>query len=60
MKLILEFYDKDIRLIFDNKKREGNPKILISDISKAQSIGFQPQIHIEEGIKSYVDWFKKI
>lgn len=58
MQLILKFNDKTLDLVFDNIEREGNPKILIADISKAESIGFSPKKRIEKGIKEYVEWFK--
>lgn len=46
-------------LVFDNITQEGNPKNLLANISKAQNIGFIPNVNIKEGLKKYVKWFKQ-
>ena len=59
MENILREMNLDLKLNFDNIKREGNPQILIANIEKARKIGFNPKINFEKGIKDYVKWFKK-
>ncbi len=38
--------------------RPGEIRSLISDISRIQTIGYQPQIALEEGIDRYIAWIK--
>lgn len=45
-------------LNFDNLVKEGDPKALIANVDEAKTIGFEPNIKAEEGIKYYVEWFK--
>ena len=58
--LLIKNSGKNIKQLYDNKKRTGNPDSLLADITKAKSIGFEPQISIEEGISDYVKWYKNI
>ena len=37
---------------------KGDPTSLVANIDKALSFGFKPKIHIEDGIKEYVKWFR--
>jgi len=45
-------------VVWDTSKPSGDKKRLM-DISRARSIGFAPQISIEEGIKETMDWYLK-
>ncbi len=38
--------------------RPGEIRSLISDISRIQTIGYQPSVTIEQGISRYIDWIK--
>jgi dTDP-L-rhamnose 4-epimerase len=38
--------------------RPGEIRSLISDISRIRTIGYEPQVTIEEGIGRYIDWIK--
>ncbi len=38
--------------------RPGEIRSLISDISRIRTIGYEPQVTIEQGIARYVDWIK--
>jgi len=38
--------------------RPGEIRSLISDISRIRTIGYEPQITIEQGIARYIDWIK--
>jgi UDP-glucose 4-epimerase len=40
------------------EERPGEVKRLISDISLAKKMGWKPMYSIEEGLKSYIDWYK--
>jgi Nucleoside-diphosphate-sugar epimerases len=36
----------------------GNPLDMIADASAARAIGWVPQVRLESGLRSYVDWFR--
>ncbi len=38
--------------------RPGEIRSLISDISRIRTIGYEPQVTIEQGIARYIDWIK--
>ena len=38
--------------------RPGEIRSLISDISRVRTIGYEPQITIEQGIARYIDWIR--
>jgi UDP-glucose 4-epimerase len=43
---------------FSGKSRKGDPISLVADIGNLKSIGFEPKYNWEDGMKSYVKWFK--
>ncbi|ABB39683.1 UDP-glucose 4-epimerase [Oleidesulfovibrio alaskensis G20] len=44
---------------FSGKAREGDPDSYVADITKAQALGFIPSFSLSDGIRQYVEWFKK-
>jgi dTDP-L-rhamnose 4-epimerase len=38
--------------------RPGEIRSLISDISRIRTIGYEPQVTIEQGIERYIDWIR--
>jgi dTDP-L-rhamnose 4-epimerase len=46
----------DIAPLARGEFRPGEIRSLISDISRIQSIGYQPQVTIQQGIARYLDW----
>lgn len=57
--LVKEYYNScEISLVFDNIQREGNPEVLLADISNIEKLGFSSNIDLRNGIKDYVKWFK--
>lgn len=45
-------------VVWDVSKPSGDKK-RVMDISRAKTIGFQPMISIEEGIKEVMDWYRE-
>lgn len=45
------------KVVWDTSKPSGDKKRLM-DISRARSIGFEPVISIEEGIKETMEWYR--
>lgn len=46
-------------VVWDSLKPSGDKKRLM-DISRAKALGFEPQISLEEGIKSTMTWYQEI
>lgn len=43
---------------FSGEKRPGDPQYLVADPTAVTSLGFHPQLSLEDGIKETVAWFK--
>jgi len=56
--LTLSFISRKIEVEFDGLNPVGNPLKWEADISRISKIGFSPEIPLESGIKSYVNWCK--
>ena len=50
----------DVRIVFTNETRKGDPLNWEADISKIKMLGYTPQYSLEQGIKEYIDWVKTI
>jgi len=46
------------RVVFDHAHPDGTPRKLL-DISRLTTLGWRPQITLEQGIASTYDWFRK-
>jgi len=44
---------------FNGKSRMGDPKFYQADITHSLKLGWRPEMILEEGIKQYVEWFKR-
>ena len=55
---IISCLDKKPTVIWDATKPNGDARRLLS-ISRARSLGFEPQIMLEEGIRNTIEWYKK-
>lgn len=47
------------KLEFNGRTRAGDPFSLVADNSKIRALGYVPQIGVEEGVRGYVNWYKK-
>jgi GDP-L-fucose synthase len=48
---------RKLKLFWDTSKPTGDKKRLM-DISRARSMGFMPEISIEDGIAETIEWYK--
>jgi dTDP-L-rhamnose 4-epimerase len=48
----------DVEPLARGEFRPGEIRSLISDISRIRTIGYEPSVHIEEGIGRYIDWIR--
>lgn len=60
IEMLIRYYNSsyEISLDFDGIIREGNPDVLIANISKIVKLGFSPLIDLDCGVRDYVEWFK--
>ena len=57
-KIIADKLGIDLAPLARGEFRPGEIRSLISDISRIRTIGYEPQISIEQGIERYVAWIK--
>ncbi len=55
--IILSNLEKKPEIIWDISKPSGDKKRLM-DIARAKSLGWQPEISLEQGIKETMEWYK--
>jgi hypothetical protein len=48
------------KYVFSGKQKIGDPNNWRADVSKVQSISWQPTITIKEGLNKYVKWLKEL
>tara|TARA_B100000242_G_scaffold291655_1_gene265366 strand:+ start:473 stop:1411 length:939 start_codon:yes stop_codon:yes gene_type:complete len=53
------FYDEDLEIEFSKNFRKGDPINWEADISKLEKLSFKTSVSIEEGLSSYISWYKK-
>jgi dTDP-glucose 4,6-dehydratase/UDP-glucose 4-epimerase len=51
-----QYFDNKKKIGFSGKARAGDPVNWCADIQKARSLGFQPVVDLEQGIRSYIEW----
>ena len=54
-----ELYDSDAGITISGNYRLGDIRHNYADLSKVKSIGFEPQVCFEEGIKKFIAWVKQ-
>lgn len=58
VEIIVSNLEKKPQIFWDTTKPSGDKKRLM-DISRAKSIGWEPTISLEEGIKEVMQWYKE-
>lgn len=56
---LIQYYNKNVNLNFENAVHNGNPVSLVANTDKAVSIGYKPKILIDTGLERYAKWFKE-
>ena len=57
VEVILQNVDKEPRVIWDWTKPSGD-KIRVMNVDRAKSLGYNPSISLEQGIKETIDWYR--
>lgn len=58
VEVILRRLNKKPEVIWDRSRPAGDP-VRVMDISRAESLGFKPEISFEDGIAETVEWYQK-
>ena len=56
--VILRHLNKKPEVVWDRSRPTGDP-VRVMDISRAESLGFRPEISFEDGIAETVEWYQK-
>jgi UDP-glucose 4-epimerase len=56
--MMLNAINPDVPLSFNGETRSGDPLHLEADIQRLKSIGYAPQIPLEDGVAAYAHWAK--
>ena len=59
VEIISNLLNYDGNIIWDETKPNGQPRRCVSYERAKKTIGFEPEIKIQDGIKLTVDWFLK-
>jgi len=54
---ILKTLSSSKELVFSGQQRSGDPLKWQADISSLQTLGFEPEISLSQGVQDYVNWF---
>ena len=58
VEVILENVDDKPEMVWDTTKPSGD-KIRVMNVDRAKSLGYNPSISLEEGIKETINWINK-
>lgn len=58
-RLVAEALDRPIEPVARGEFRPGEIRYLTSDISRIRAAGYEPSVHLAEGIKRYVAWISE-
>ncbi len=57
VEVIKKYTPTKLKIVWDKSKPSGDKKRLM-DITRAASIGFKPQVSLEDGIREAMEWYK--
>jgi len=57
--LLAGFDNNNLKITFNNHSKEGDPKYYHSNVKAVFATNWHPKIKLEQGLNSYVKWFKK-
>jgi len=57
--MIVRAWGANCNVGFNGHGRPGDPFSLVADTSQLAKIGYQCKVPVEEGIRTYVEWFKE-
>ena len=58
--LLVNLYNKEVVIKFDQRIKQGDPRFYHADIAKAKQLTWEPTVSLAEGLKEYLNFFKKL
>jgi GDP-L-fucose synthase len=58
VEIVVANLDPKPKVVWDSSKPAGD-KRRVMDMSRAKSIGFEPQVSFQEGIRDVMDWYRQ-
>lgn len=58
-RMMLEAFDSDLEPLVSGEFRLGDTRHTISDICRLRTLGWEPEIPVEQNVVEYVDWMKE-
>ena len=58
-KMIVKLSGKNIKIVFDKTKPDGQPRRNCDTKKAKEKIGFEAEISLEKGLKKTIDWYRK-
>src|SRR3989338_1186680 len=58
-KMIVKLSGKNIKIVFDKSKPDGQPRRNCDTKKAKDKIGFEAEISLERGLKKTIDWYRK-
>jgi UDP-glucose 4-epimerase len=58
--MVLNFWGRSNQIEFSGQGRRGDPRSLVANKCTLDAMGFCMKINVEQGIESYVNWFKGV
>ena len=55
---VVKAWDLTLPIEFNGQSRPGDPVSLVAEVSRAKSLGFQPEIDMPTGFQRVADWFR--
>jgi nucleoside-diphosphate-sugar epimerase len=59
-KMFVGLFNSNIKIEFSNSAREGDPQNWCADISRIQTLGFYPQVSLQDGLQRLILWMKSL
>ncbi|MBL3583024.1 NAD-dependent epimerase/dehydratase family protein [Oleidesulfovibrio alaskensis] len=57
--LLMRGLEADVPVLFSGALRQGDPLRWQADVARMQSLGFEPHISLEEGVRRFARWFRQ-
>lgn len=58
--LVMDAWGESRDIWFSGRSRPGDPKYLVADVTRLQSLGFVSEIGLTQGVRAYVEWFREL
>ncbi len=58
--IVRDCWELDTKIEFSGQSRAGDPQYLVADTQYSNSLGLNTEVQLADGIREYVEWFKRL